>query len=115
MDELLTQYDVSDGFRIVTVNGEIDIANAGALEEQLLQATEGARKLIVSLASCTYMDSSGLRVLIRMSNELAENFGVVVRRGSQIRRIFEIAGLDLQMNVFDAVRDAVARDRAATT
>jgi len=32
VDELLTQYDVSDGFRIVTVNGEIDIANAGALE-----------------------------------------------------------------------------------
>lgn len=106
-EQIVTEHE-ADGVRVLTVNGEVDIANAAELEERLRAAAQGARRLVVSLASCTYMDSSGLRVLIRLSNELHDRFGVVVEQRSQIRRIFDIAGLDLQMNVYDAVDDAVA-------
>jgi anti-anti-sigma factor len=113
MHQTLTQLSLHDGARIVDICGEIDIASADALGERLDQAADGADFIIVSLAECPYIDSSGLRVLVRLSNELGEAFAVVVPPATQTRRIFDITGLAHQMGVFDSVDDALAFKPAA--
>lgn len=100
---------------VVTVVEEIDISNARFLEDQTTAALAASPKLIVSLERCQYIDSSGLRVLIRLSNRRDVEFGVVVPPGTQTRRIFDLAGLDEQMSVFDSLQAALAQLRAGTT
>jgi anti-anti-sigma factor len=106
MDQTLT-LSLVEGARVVDVRGEIDIASADALAERLDQAAVGARLLVVSLAECRYIDSSGLRVLVRLSNELRDGFAVVVPPRTQTRRIFDITGLAGQMDVYDTVDEAL--------
>jgi anti-anti-sigma factor len=108
MSDTLTHLSVRDGIRVVDIRGEVDIATADALGEQLDEAADGADFVIASLAECPYIDSSGLRVLVRLSNELGESFAVVVPPGTQTRRIFDITGLAHQMDVFDTTAEALA-------
>jgi len=108
MQQSLINLNVVDGARVVDVLGEVDIASADALEERLNKAADGAALLVVSLVNCPYIDSSGLRVLVRLSNDLGEGFAVVVPPGTQTRRIFDITGLAHQMDVFDSVEEALA-------
>jgi anti-anti-sigma factor len=96
---------------VVTVIEEIDISNASSLEDQTALALSTSPKLIVSLERCQYIDSSGLRVLIRLSNRHDVEFGVVVLPGTQTRRIFDLAGLDEQMAVFDSLHAALEQFR----
>jgi hypothetical protein len=56
-----------------------------------------------------------LRVLIRLSNRHDIEFGVVVPPGTQTRRIFDLAGLEEQMTVFDTLQIALVRFRAGAT
>jgi anti-anti-sigma factor len=107
MYETLTTTQNLRGARVVDIRGEIDIATADALGERLDQAADGADFLVVSLAECPYIDSSGLRVLVRMSRELGPSFAVVVPPSTQTRRIFDITGLAHQMDVFDSVDEAL--------
>ncbi|MGP6156948.1 MAG: STAS domain-containing protein [Vulcanimicrobiaceae bacterium] len=100
---------------VVTVIEEIDISNARSLEDQTTIALSSSPKLVVSLERCQYIDSSGLRVLIRLSNRHDVQFSVVVPPGTQTRRIFDLAGLEEQMAVFDTLQAAVAKFRAGAT
>jgi anti-sigma B factor antagonist len=84
-----------DGATVVVVAGEIDLATAPLLGEQLDRVTAGCdRPVIIDLDQVTFMDSSGLQVLI--SHTLAEQNGceILLTRGSpQVRRLFEISGI----------------------
>ncbi|MBC5811370.1 MAG: STAS domain-containing protein [Candidatus Eremiobacteraeota bacterium] len=108
LHDALTETTIQDGTTVVAVLGEIDIASAGALREQLDQASRAGSNVVVSLEKCAYIDSSGLRVLVRISNELGDRFAIVVPPGTQTRRIFDITGLGYQMRVCDGVDQAVA-------
>jgi anti-anti-sigma factor len=113
---VLTEQTSHDGINIVTVNGEIDIASAQEFGSSLEAAARDGRSVVVSLAPCPYIDSSGLRVLVRLSNELASRCAIVVPPGTQTRRIFDITGLGYQMRLCDSLEDALAalKDDAAT-
>ncbi|MFF0311135.1 STAS domain-containing protein [Streptosporangium sp. NPDC004379] len=52
----------SDGTPVLTVTGEIDMSNAGTLDDALAGAADDGR-LVVDLAAVDYLDSAGLTVL----------------------------------------------------
>jgi anti-anti-sigma factor len=100
---------------VLAVTEEIDIANADAFEEAAGAALRSNPKLVISLENCHYIDSSGLRVLIRLSNRTDIHFAVVVPPGTQTRRIFDLAGLEEQMPLFDTLEDALAKYASEAT
>ncbi|GAA1512971.1 STAS domain-containing protein [Sphaerisporangium rubeum] len=51
-----------DGTPVLTVTGEIDMSNAGTLDEALAEST-GAGPLLVDMRAVEYLDSAGLTVL----------------------------------------------------
>ena len=51
-----------DGTAVLTVTGEIDMSNAGTLDEALARSA-GAGRLLVDLRAVDYLDSAGLTVL----------------------------------------------------
>jgi anti-sigma B factor antagonist len=81
----------------LVVSGEIDVATSPILREQLASLVErGARDCTIDIADVSFVDSSGLGVLVGIYKRLAEADGAVHVVGAQpaVRKVFEITGLE---------------------
>ena len=90
---VIVPYDV-DGTRIVRVAGEIDMLTAQQLEEALAGCNGSAVR--VDLAGVTFLDSSGIAVLLR-AHERAVKRGAelkVANAASNVLRVFEVTNVD---------------------
>jgi anti-anti-sigma factor len=80
---------------VLILEGELDLATAPALDDRLAQAraTE-ADTIVIDLLRVSFLDSSGLRVLIKHACSNQRPKQVQLTKGSpQVQRVFEIAGL----------------------
>lgn len=104
----LADFSYVGATRVANIRAEIDISNSELLEADLLELPgDAASRLIVSLSDCAYIDSSGLRVLIRLSNALGTRLAVVAKPGSHARRLIDVAGLTRAMSVHDTLDPAL--------
>jgi anti-sigma B factor antagonist len=80
------------GVPVVTVSGELDISNAGALEATVASVSEQRpERLIFDLSGLRFMDSAGIAILIGAAASIDS---VQVRHPSPaVRRVLELAGL----------------------
>jgi len=61
---------------VVEVDGDIDIATVGDLEEPVILAIrDGRQPVILDLSECAFIDSSGIRLLLRAHHGLQANDG----------------------------------------
>jgi anti-anti-sigma factor len=60
-----------DGCTVVFAVGEIDLATSPILREALVEALESRRHLVVDLSAVSFLDSTGLGVLIRTQKQIA--------------------------------------------
>jgi anti-anti-sigma factor len=94
------QSELDDGTGRLTVIGELDLATAPQLQEKA-QALVGrsAHEVIIDLRQMTFVDSSGLRLLIALSNRAsAENWTLgLIRPAQQTFAVFEISGVDARL------------------
>lgn len=79
----------------VRLSGEIDVANATALTDALEAVSEPGRRLVLDMAEVTFIDSSGINVLLRAANWLGDRHaGLTIGAASvNVRKILEILGL----------------------
>ena len=94
---------------IVDVRGEVDLSTAPVLDERLSQLTD-VHKLVVDLSGVSFLDSSGLGVLVRTSNKLEEHGGVIrlVVNHPQVLKVLEITGLASTLSVFSTLDQALS-------
>jgi anti-sigma B factor antagonist len=80
----------------VRPSGELDIATAPEVAAPLAKVSaDGHRKVVVDLAGLTFVDSSGMRVLVEAYRAAAQH-GVefaVLPGPPAVQRAFEMAGL----------------------
>lgn len=93
----LELHDHASGARhVLVLSGELDLASSPALEEALRGiCTDSTEALTVDLSTLTFMDSTGLRVLL-LAKELCERHGcefLLVAGPPQIQRLFEVTGI----------------------
>lgn len=93
------------GRLVLAVEGELDLTVADKLDEALGRAASKAQRIAVDLSDCTFIDSTGIAVLLRAHGS-PEGAGLVVLRPSgQVLRVFEVAGLtqngDLMVDALD--------------
>lgn len=95
--EIVVSRGARDGDWIVTIHGEIDVATSPALHETLDDVlARDAHLVTLDLTRLTFIDSSGLGVLVGAHKQLRQAGGdTIVLRGMQepVRRVFEITGL----------------------
>jgi anti-sigma B factor antagonist len=94
--ELITSLDAQDGRVVVNAAGEIDLYTAPRFAEALEAAAEAAPSVVVDLTEVTFMDSTGLRCLLRARARAAEGGGAIsltVATGSPVARLLDIAGV----------------------
>jgi anti-sigma B factor antagonist len=93
--EVGSRDEPSDGVVTVFVRGEIDLATAPGLERDLRAADrDGVREMVVDLGSVTFMDSTGIYLLLD-ARERAARRGCRIRLRdvpAQTRRLLEMAG-----------------------
>lgn len=86
-----------DGDRVaVSLAGELDIATVGRVEEQVDQArSTGFAEVVLDLRAVTFMDSTGLRLLLRLDAAArAEGFAFrIADEDGPVRRLLELTGL----------------------
>lgn len=105
--------DVSeqDGWSVLQVGGEIDVATAPRLREQLIKLVNEERfRIVVDLEGVDFIDSTGLGVLIgaRKRVRLHEGDVKLVCNEPRIVKVFEITGLDQVFQIHGSLSDAVA-------
>ena len=94
----------AEGWRI---SGEVDASATPALTQafggKLFEP--GNRIVVLDVEDVTFIDSSGLRVLIQLSSKVGVS-GITLRSPSQsVRRLLELTGLSDTFRLEDAVTD----------
>ena len=96
--DLRVDCQVSDDGRSVCLrlDGEIDLGTARRVEEAFTPALDPrCTRLVVDLSDVSFMDSSGLRVLVMARNALDGRGGemVIAHINDPLRRLFDMSGL----------------------
>lgn len=98
---------------LVRVHGEIDLSNAQEVSSAIGSAMgQEARWLVVDLSDITYLDSSGVALLLRLAERLQarrRQLQLVVPRGSPVRRVLVFTGLPRVIPVEARLEEALAR------
>jgi stage II sporulation protein AA (anti-sigma F factor antagonist) len=92
---LVITSETDAGTARLTLEGELDLASAGQVEEQL-SALEADRpeRILIDLGGLAFIDSTGLRTLIQADQRAREaGSELVLRPGDEsIQRVFELTG-----------------------
>jgi anti-anti-sigma factor len=107
----LVTLDRSAPVPVARVAGEIDLANATRLRQELLSlATDEDGWFVVDLTEVTYADSSGIKVLFDLARDLrrrSQSLAVTVPAGSPLRRLLKITNFQEVAPICDDVETAV--------
>ena len=106
--------DVSerDGWSVLRVGGEIDVATAPRLREQLIKLVNDQRfMIVVDLGAVDFIDSTGLGVLIGALKRVRTHDGalVLVCTEPRIVKVFEITGLNQVFQIYPSLDAAVIK------
>jgi stage II sporulation protein AA (anti-sigma F factor antagonist) len=84
-----------DGERVIRLRGELDIESAPDLERVLLRSRPAGQRVVVDLTELKFMDSTGLRVLLRARAAAEEGRWEINLRNvpPTIRRLFDMTGV----------------------
>lgn len=89
---------------IVALNGEIDLSSVAAAERRIAAAErDDPAELLIDVREVTFMDSSGLRLLLA-AHQRAEESGrgfALVRGSESVDRLLKVTGLAGRLRLLD--------------
>jgi anti-anti-sigma factor len=87
---------------VVRLAGEFDLYNVGELADAVDRLAD-AHAVVVDLTEVTFIDSTVLGCLVRLSRQLKGGAGLVLYGPvPDVRRAFEVSGLDRYFSIADA-------------
>lgn len=101
MDLLVTTQTTASG-SLIKVTGEVDVSCADTLRSALAAALEdGAPQITVDLSEVSYIDSTGIGVLVGAAHKAAEQNGMlsVAHPQKNVARVLALLGVDSELNV----------------
>lgn len=115
MGELRTSVTVPDSpatpYTVVGLTGEVDATNSDDLHNLLDSVVrERPPLLLVDVSGLGFMDSTGLRMLLRASRVLDQQGGVLglVSPQAAVARVLQLTRADQLIPVYDSLDDALA-------
>jgi anti-sigma B factor antagonist len=93
---------------LITVSGEVDLASSPDLDTAIIAAIEsGSSSLVIDLTDVSFMDSSGLGVIVRglkRCREADKDLDLVITN-ERVLKVFGITGLDQVIPIHDSLED----------
>jgi anti-sigma B factor antagonist len=113
---MLFELEVStadEGVVVCTVVGELDVATAPKLRQELVRAVSesvGPPRIVVDLAGVDFLDSTGLGVLLGGLKRVRAKDGALAlaRAESQVRKVFEVTRVIEILPIHDELDAAIA-------
>ena len=101
--ELTVDISMSGQTARVALAGELDIATAPRLEQQLAELAPEVTRVVLDLRELAFIDSTGLRVVLGLANGLGENSArvVLVKGPDPVQRVFTLTGADRELTIID--------------
>lgn len=96
---------------IFDINGEIDLYNAPEIKEKIKdEMNKGKVNIIINLDKVSYIDSSGIGVLISSLSNLKKVGGALklINVYASVRKVFELTKLTSFFDIYDNESDAIA-------
>ncbi|HEX8305227.1 MAG TPA: STAS domain-containing protein [Jatrophihabitans sp.] len=94
---------------VLEVRGEVDLHSAAQLQDRLLQVIAGGQSVVVDLTGLSFLDSTGLGVLVAARNQ-AQQAGAQLRlvcTSDRMLKLFRITGLDAVFEIYATVPAAI--------
>lgn len=104
----LSEY-ILDGYAVVKLRGELDLSSAQMLRDRLLAVLTGqTANLILDLSGLTFMDSTGIGVLVATERRAVTQGGSLSLAGLQkiVARVLRTTSLDRHFPIFATVGEA---------
>ena len=101
----------SEEIPVVRVAGEVDLTTAPELRARLAELPDGTGTVVIDMSEVTFLDSTGLSVLVASWKRLSEagekgGFRLVVNR-PVIQRVLDVTGLSQIFSVFSTLEEAI--------
>jgi anti-sigma B factor antagonist len=96
---------------IFDIKGEIDLYNAPEIKEKIKdEINKGKVNIIINLDKVSYIDSSGIGVLISSLSNLKKVGGAMklINVYASVRKVFELTKLTSFFEIYDNEADALA-------
>jgi anti-sigma B factor antagonist len=87
---------------VVSLAGELDLSTIPGVEKQLFEQLRSKNGVVVDLTKVSFIDSSGIALLIHAFRATDDTgiLNTVIAEGSQVERVFRIAGIDRALPLF---------------
>jgi anti-sigma B factor antagonist len=97
------------GVVIAEVTGDIDISTVSGLRERLLELADSGQPLIVDLNGVSFIDSTGLGVLVAAARRADAHGGSLhaVCSGKPTRKLLWLTGVDRRIPLTDTVGETL--------
>lgn len=99
-ERLTIEHRTDEGSVTLSVHGEIDLASAPLLEQDLEDVERSSpRRIVLDLAALDFIDSTGIHLLIKAQRRADSNgHGLILTNiPPHARRLFRITGIDAQL------------------
>ena len=108
-DLLRVTADPLQDARLVRATGEIDVSTVAALRRELDVAREEDATVLLDLSGVTFIDSSGLHLLLEASHTSAvSDWGFfVVRPSDVVKRLIQVSGTADRLTMVDPTAERV--------
>jgi anti-sigma B factor antagonist len=87
---------------VVSLAGELDLSTIPRVQKQLFDQLRSHAAIVVDLTDVTFIDSSGIALLIQAFRTTDDTgiLNTVIAEGSQVERVFRLAGIDRALPLF---------------
>lgn len=110
-----SSFQVTDDILVVSTSGELDHHQAGKLREDIDEAMNAfkCRNLVMDLGKVTFMDSSGIGVVLGRYNKILQKGGRLILTGCSeyVEKILHMAGVFTVIEKENSAQDAVCKLR----
>src|SRR2546423_8835450 len=89
----------------VVFSGELDVAGVERARAAIAEAEERSGMIVLDLSQLTFLDSTGLEVVLRGARRASElGRRLVVRKPSPyVKRLFELTAIDQSLDIVEEV------------
>jgi anti-anti-sigma factor len=98
---------------VLFASGEIDLLTAPALREAVLAATRVSDDIVIDLTAVTFIDSTGIGVLVRAGRS-GQNVVALVGPTLMVRKVLHLTGLDQVFPVFATIEEALSHSTSTS-
>jgi anti-anti-sigma factor len=102
-----TSQRLPDGTHLVRISGELDLYTAPEFERALDLNGGPAERVVVDLRECTFIDSTGLGILVAAHRRNGGDGLLIIANGLEVLRAFEVSGLDRQLTLHPTLEGAL--------